>query len=460
MYYINFKKPGKLHFIGIGGISMSGFAELLTSKGFRVTGSDSNKSPITVHLESLGIQIFYGQRASNIPDDTDLVVYTAAISEDNPEYAEAVRRNLPLMVRAEMIGQIMKNYSNAIAVSGTHGKTTTTSMLTHIFLKADKDPTISVGGMLDIINGNIRIGNSPNWIMEACEYTNSFLHFFPTTAVILNIEEDHLDFFDGIEQIRQSFKSFAQLLPDNGLLAINSSIDNYEEITSGCKCRIATFSTMDSSADYYADNIRFDNEGCGSFDLYVYGRYLDSFKLNVIGLHNICNCLAAICVSYEQGIKTEDIKCGLSTFKGADRRFQYKGSVSGIDIFDDYAHHPSEIRATLTAARNHPHNRLWCIFQPHTYTRTKAFLKDFAKSLSVADKIIVTDIYAAREKDPGDISSKDLLNELLASGSDAVYISSFEDIKNFILENCINGDMLITMGAGDVVNIGEQLLEK
>ncbi len=460
MYHIDFNRPANLHFIGIGGISMSGFAELLTSKGFHITGSDSHKSQITAHLESLGIQIFYGQRASNIPDNTDLVVYTAAISEDNPEYAEAVRRKLPLMVRAEMIGQIMKNYSNAIAVSGTHGKTTTTSMLSHIFLEAKKDPTISVGGILDIIGGNIRIGNSQNWIMEACEYTNSFLHFFPTTAIILNIEEDHLDFFDGIKQIRESFAAFADLLPEDGLLVINSSIDDYQEITEKVKCRIVTFSIEDNTADYFAGNIRFDDEGCGLFDLYVRGKYKDSFKLNVIGSYNISNCLAALSAAYEQGIRTNDIKQGLLKFKGADRRFQYKGNISGIDIFDDYAHHPSEIAATLEAAKKHPHKNLWCIFQPHTYTRTKAFLKDFARALSIADRVIVTDIYAAREKDPGDISSKDLLRELISLGSNAVYISSFDDIKNFILENCINGDMLITMGAGDVVNIGEQLLEK
>lgn len=460
MYHIDFNKPSNMHFIGIGGISMSGFAELLTNKGFHITGSDSHETPITDHLESLGIKISYGQKASNIPYDTDLVVYTAAISEDNPEYVEAVRRNLPMMVRAEMIGQIMKNYANAIAVSGTHGKTTTTSMLTHIYIEAGKDPTISVGGILDIIKGNIRIGNSENWIMEACEYTNSFLHFFPTTAIILNIEEDHLDYFSGIDEIRESFAAFAKLLPKEGLLAINRSIDNYTQITEGLECRVVTFSTEDSQADYYAAGITFDEEDYGSFDLYVRGKYVESFKLNVIGIHNICNCLAAICVSYEQGISAQDIKNGLLGFKGADRRFQYKGNVSGIDIFDDYAHHPSEIKATLEAARNHSHKKLWCVFQPHTYTRTKAFLKDFARSLSIADKVIVTDIYAAREKDPGDISSKDLLDELLLLGTDAVYISSFEDIEKFILKNCINGDMLITMGAGDVVNVGEELLKK
>ncbi len=458
MYHIDFNKPANLHFIGIGGISMSGFAELLLSKGFRITGSDSVNSPITEHLESLGIQIFYGQSASNILNDTDLVVYTAAISEDNPEYREAVKRGLPMMVRAEMIGQIMKNYPNAIAVSGTHGKTTTTSVLTHIFLEAEKDPTVSVGGMLDIIGGNIRIGGSDNWIMEACEYTNSFLHFFPTTSIILNIEEDHLDFFKDINDIRNSFHAFAGLLPDDGLLVINRAIDNYSEITEGVSCKVVTFDLKDRSADYCADNISFDANGYGTFDLYVNGTFSASYHLKVVGQHNIANCLAAICVAYEQGISPDAIQKGLNNFHGADRRFQYKGDVAGIKIIDDYAHHPSEIKATLTAALNYKTGRLWCVFQPHTFTRTKAFLKDFARSLSIADKVIVTDIYAAREKDPGDISGKDLERELLLLGADAVYISDFDDIENFILKNCVKGDLLITMGAGNVVDIGDELL--
>lgn len=458
MFQIDFNKPAKFHFIGIGGISMSGFAELLTSKGFSITGSDSQDSSITEHLESLGIQIFYGQKASNIPEDTDLVVYSASISSNNPEYEEAVRRNIPIMVRAEMIGQIMKNYSNAIAVSGTHGKTTTTSFLTHIFLAADLDPTISVGGILDIIHGNIRIGSSQNWIMEACEYTNSFLHFFPTVGIILNIEEDHLDFFKGINDIRHSFHLFAKKLPDDGLLVINKAIDNYEEISKGLSCKTVTFSTTDKTADFYSDNIKFNKFGFGSFDLYINGEFSDSFELGVVGEHNICNCLAAISVAYSQGISIHIIKSGLVGFHGADRRFQHKGELGGVTIIDDYAHHPSEIRATLEAAANYPHKSLWCVFQPHTYTRTKAFLKDFAKSLLLADKVIITDIYAAREKDPGDISSKDLQYELELLGKESYYISSFDEIENFILRNCVNGDMLITMGAGDVVTIGDELL--
>ncbi len=458
MYHIDFNKPARLHFIGIGGISMSGFAELLTSKGFRITGSDTHDSDITEHLESLGIQIFYGQKASNIPEDTDLVVYTAAISEDNPEYVEAKRRNLPMMVRAEMIGQIMKNYSNAIAVSGTHGKTTVTSMLSYIYLAADLDPTISVGGILDAIGGNIRIGESQNWIMEACEYTNSFLSFHPTTGIILNIEADHLDFFKDINDIRKSFRAFAELLPPHGLLVINTSIDNYEEISGNLKCKVVTYSIDDHNADVYADNITFNDNGCGSYDLHINGVLKGHITLNVTGLHNISNSLAAIAAAYTQNIGLDTISRGLSGFTGANRRFQKKGEVAGITIIDDYAHHPSEIKATLTAAAAYPHNNLWVVFQPHTYTRTRAFLREFAEALTLADNVIITDIYAAREQDPGDISSIDIVNEMELLGKKAYYISSFDDIENFILKNLVNGDMLITMGAGDVVTIGEELL--
>lgn len=458
MYHIDFDRPANMFFIGIGGISMSGFAELLSSKGFHIKGSDSHESPITKHLESIGIDVFYGQKASNIPEDTDLVVYTAAISEDNPEYVEAVRRGLPMMVRAEMIGQVMKNYSNTIAVSGTHGKTTTTSILTHIYMSAELDPTVSVGSILDIIHGNIRIGESQNWIMEACEYTNSFLHFNPETAVILNIEEDHLDFFKDIDDIRNSFHLFAKKLPDDGLLVINKDIEKCEGITEGLSCKVITYSITDSSAEFYAGNISFNEIGYGRFDLFIRGEYSGHYELSVPGEHNVSNSLAAICVAYEQNVDNTAIKNGLLSFKGAERRFQKKGEINGITVIDDYAHHPSEIEVTLDAARNYPQDRVVCVFQPHTYTRTKNFLKEFARSLSKADMVILTDIYAAREKDPGDISSKDLYEELKKLGTDVYYISSFDDIKNFILKNCINGDMLITMGAGDVVLIGESLL--
>ena len=458
MYRIDFHKPIRVHFIGIGGISMSGFAELLHTMGFQISGSDRNESKITKHLEDLGISIIYDQTASNITPDMDLVVYTAAVHEDNEEFAAAKAAGIPMLDRAEMVGQVMQNYTSSIAVSGTHGKTSTTSMVSHIMLAADLDPTISVGGILKAIDGNIRIGKSGNFITEACEYTNSFLKFHPTTGIILNVEAEHLDFFKDLEDVRNSFHQFADLIPETGLMVINSEIDDYKELLKDIKCRILTYSTTDSSSDIFADNITFDERGNGVFDLVVKGETLGTIHMNVIGIHNISNALAAIGAALDFGVTFEQITEGLSTFYGTDRRFQYKGEVGGVTIIDDYAHHPTEIEATLKSVKNIPCHTAWCVFQPHTYTRTKAFLKDFAKALSLADKVVLADIYAARENDPGDISSLDLKRELEALGKEVYYFPSFDEIIDFLLENCINGDLLITMGAGNVVTIGETML--
>lgn len=460
MYQIDLKKPCKVYFIGIGGISMSGFAELLHDNGFDVYGSDMKESKITDHLSSLGIHIIYEQKAENITDDIDFVVYTAAIHPDNPEYAASRSLGLPMMERAEMVGQVMKNYPNAIAVSGTHGKTTTTSMLTHIFLAAKKDPTISVGGILDAIHGNIRIGHSDNFITEACEYTNSFLKFHPTAGIILNVDADHLDFFKDIDDIRASFHKFARLLPENGLLVINSDIDKKDEILSDLVCKVITFG-LNPSSDYSADDIAFDDHGHGSFTLVRYGKKTDiRVQLKVIGKHNIANALSAIALSEYYEIPTDAILEGLAAFHGTERRFELKGSFNGVTVVDDYAHHPTEIEATLTAAAKYPHNHLWCVFQPHTYSRTRALLPEFAKALSHAENVVLADIYAAREKDSGDISSRTLQAELKKLGCNAHYFPSFDEIEKFLSEKCIDGDLLITMGAGDVVNIGEDLVSK
>lgn len=458
MYQIDFSKKIHIHFIGIGGISMSGFAELLHAQGFTISGSDQNETKITMHLEEQGIKVMYGQCKENITKDIDLIVYTAAISEDNEEYIASVESGIPMMDRAQMVGQVMKNYECAIAVSGTHGKTTTTSMMSHILLAAKMDPTISVGGILKAINGNLRIGHSQNFITEACEYTNSFLKFHPTIGIILNIEEDHMDFFHNIEEIRNSFYRFSNLLPEKGLLIINGDIENHAEITKDTKAKVITYSVTDTSCNYAADNITFDESGYGCFDLLENGKKLETISLSVLGMHNISNALSAIALSRYLNITMEDIKSGLSSFKGTDRRFEYKGEISGVTIIDDYAHHPTEITATLEAAKKYPHKRTWVVFQPHTYSRTKAFLKEFSAALSLADKVVLADIYAAREVDTGEISSKDILVELQKAGTEAYYFPSFDEIENFLLENCIQGDLLITMGAGNVVNIGESLL--
>lgn len=458
MYKINFQQPIHIHFMGIGGISMSGFAQLLHTMGFTISGSDTHHSKLTDHLESLGIHIQYEQTSNNINKNIDLVVYTAAISKDNEEYKATIAAGIPLMDRAEMVGQIMSNYKSAIAVSGTHGKTTTTSMLSHIFLASQLDPTISVGGNLKAIGGNLRIGHSEHFITEACEYTNSFLKFNPTIGIILNIEADHLDFFKDINEIRQSFYTFAHKIPTDGLVVINGEIPQINEILDGLTCKIITYGTSSSKFDCYAEHIAYDKMGIDSFDYFENGEFIDRIQLNVAGLHNISNALAAIATARYYNISMEHIKEGLLAFGGTDRRFQYKGKRQGITIIDDYAHHPTEIRATLSTAEKYPHNNIWCVFQPHTYSRTKNFLDEFAEALTLADKIILTDIYAAREKDPGDISSKDLQEKLVFLGKESYYISSFEEIKQFLLKNCINDDLLITMGAGDVVQIGESLL--
>lgn len=458
MYQIDFSTPVHVYFIGIGGISMSGLAEVLLEKHFTVSGSDAKESPLTDMLASKGARIFVGQRSENISEDIDVVVYTAAIHPDNPELATATEKNIPVLTRAELLGEIMRNYELPIAVSGTHGKTTTTSMISEILLEADTDPTLSIGGILKRIGGNIRVGHSPYFVTEACEYTNSFLSFFPKIGIILNIEEDHLDFFKDIHDIRSSFHRFAALIPSDGTLIINGSIPELSEITRELSCRIITFGKTD--ADYHVSQISYDEKGCASFTLHSPVCEPQTFSLSVPGEHNLLNALAAIALADLLAVDRTKTQKALSGFHGTDRRFEYKGCLNGFTIIDDYAHHPSEITATLTAAQNYPHKKLWCVFQPHTYTRTKALMKDFAKALSAADVIVLADIYAARETDTLGISSATLQQEILPLNPDCHYFGSFAEIEKFILEKCSPGDLLITMGAGDVVNIGEELLSK
>lgn len=459
MYQIDFNKPEHIHFIGIGGISMSGLAEILLDEGFEVSGSDAHESDLTRHLEERGARVYYGQRASNIEKEPGIqvVVYTAAIHADNPELAAVREKNIPTLTRAELLGEMMRNYKQSIAVSGTHGKTTTTSMITDILLAAEKDPTVTVGGILKDIGGNIRVGGPELFVTEACEYTNSFLSFFPTMEVILNIEEDHLDFFKDIEDIRHSFRLFAEKLPASGTLVINSGIQKMEEITKDLPCRVVTFG-KNLSSDYSAADIAYDEFARPSYDLIVRGEKVCRVTLGVPGEHNVYNSLAAIAIAMELGIGFEAILPGLKHFTGTDRRFEKKGEIGGVTIIDDYAHHPQEIKATLAAAKNYPHRKLWCVFQPHTYTRTKAFLDEFAQALSAADEVILADIYAARETDTLGVSSKDIAERLEKLGTKAHFIPSFDEIETFILENCIHGDLLITMGAGDIVKVGEKLL--
>lgn len=458
MYKLDFNKPAKLHFTGIGGISMSALAEIMLSRHFIVTGSDSKESDITGHLESLGAKVYIGQRASNVASDVDVLIYTAAVKQDNPELVAATELGIALLTRAEFLGQIMKNYSTAIGVAGTHGKTTTTSMLSQIMLEADLDPTILVGGIMPTIGSNTRVGNSDKLITEACEYTNSFLSFAPTIGIILNVAEDHLDFFKDINDIRNSFHEYAKLIPADGLLVINGDIEKMDAITNNLECNVITVGENAESNDYSAANIEFDDFARPSFDLLYNKEVIGHISLQVTGIHNVYNSLAAIAAARFMGIDIDLISAGLNNCAGAERRFQFKGTLGNITIIDDYAHHPDEIKATLTTAKRFPHKNTWCVFQPHTYTRTKALLNDFAEVLSKTDNVILADIYAAREKNTLGISSEDLVKKINEKGGNACYFPSFDEIENFLLENCIDGDLVITMGAGDVYKIGEKLL--
>ena len=454
---IDFNRKQKVHFIGIGGISMSAIAQVLLSRGFDVTGSDAKASDMTEQLKKLGAEIFIGQSADNISDDVDMVVYTAAISQDNPELKKAKALGISCMTRAEFLGQMMKNYSTAVCVSGTHGKTTTTSMLSEIMMDAEVDPTIMVGGIMPSINGNTRIGASGHFITEACEYTNSFLSFFPTVAVILNIKEDHMDFFKDLEDIRHSFREFAHLLPDDGVLVMNGEIEDPDYITEGLGCRIITFGLRED-CDVRARNITRNAVACPGFDLYMGDSFMGRVQLRVPGEHNVYNALASIASAQAMGLDiSRAMKC-LERFGGVDRRFQYKGQTGGITVIDDYAHHPDEIEATLKAALNIPHKKLWVVFQPHTYSRTEAFMDDFVKQLSRADAVILAEIYPAREQNIHGISSRDMVEKIRQNGTECYYFPTFDEIENFLLENCESGDVFITMGAGDVVLIGDYIL--
>ncbi len=459
MYQINFREPIHIHFIGIGGISMSGLAEILLKEGFAISGSDSRKSALTEHLESLGARISYPQKTDNITSDIDLVVYTAAIHPDNPEFAEAKNRQLPMLTRAQLLGQIMANYRRSIAIAGTHGKTTTTSMMSQVLLAGTEDPTISVGGILDAIGSNIHVGNSDLFITEACEYTNSYLAFYPKYSVILNVEAEHLDFFKDLADVRASFGRFASNTAEDGALIISGEIPDWQEITADTKAQVITFGSS-SDCDYYPADISYDKKGCATFTPMHGITALPRIHLQVPGIHNVGNALAVIALCRSMGIPWEQTAAGLGAFDGADRRFQFKGYFQGAVLIDDYAHHPTEIAASLAAAKNCAHKRIICVFQPHTYTRTKAFLQDFARALSAADVIVLADIYAAREEDIYHISSKDLLRELELLGAECHYFPSFGEIEDFLQKNCMNGDLLITMGAGDVGKIGEDLLER
>lgn len=446
----------KIHMIGIGGISMSGLAEILMHKNVKITGSDINDSEIIQRLRNKGAVIYKSHDSKNISDQS-LVVYTAAVSQDNPEIVEAKKRGIPFIERADLLGAIMDQFSESIAVSGTHGKTTTTSMISSIVMEAGKDPTIHVGGMLDIIGGNTRIGSGQYFIAEACEYKNSFLKFHPYLAVVLNIDIDHLDFFRNIDHIRSSFEAFLANVKNPGIIVLNMDDPQTKTLSKGISRPFVSYGIKSPGTDWTAEDITF-KEGYSYFTVIYKNTLWGNVTLRVPGIHNVSNALASIAACHAIGIPKSAIIRGLETFSGPQRRLEDKGTVHGVRVIDDYAHHPTEIQATLKAARSLTAGKLICVFQPHTYTRTYELLDDFSRAFALCDTVIVTDIYAAREKDTGLINSRTLTERINVNTNNAVYVSTFEDVVKYLSDNAHAGDLVLTMGAGTVYKAGEMYL--
>ncbi|MBP1924165.1 UDP-N-acetylmuramate--alanine ligase [Sedimentibacter acidaminivorans] len=441
-----------IYFIGIGGISMSGLAELMLDEGLFVAGSDKNDSHIVKKLAKMGAKIHLNHNSDHITDDIDLVVYTSAISNDNPELLRALQLNLAIMDRAEFLGYVMKNYHNSICVSGTHGKTTTTGMLSSILIETDLEPTIFLGGEMDSIGGNIKHGSNNLLLTEACEYKRNFLKFNPTMELILNIDVDHLDYYKDLQDIKNAFLEYANKLPKSGVLIAN--VEN-ENLFKDLKCNVATFG-KENNADFYATNIKY--LPTPSYMLMNKGNKLVEINLQVFGEHNILNSIAASAACVMLGISVESIKKGLENFKGTHRRYEFKGFYKNAVIIDDYAHHPTEMKTTLLTAKTYSQGRVITIFQPHTYSRTIALLDEFAEALKLSDETILLDIYAARETDTRAVHSKDLANKIKEVGGNVIYAKSFEDATNILNDMISNGDTVITMGAGNVNTIAEHLI--
>lgn len=447
----------RVHLIGIGGIGVSGLAEMMLSRGYDVTGSDMKASVITQRLERKGALIHLGHAAENVAD-TDLVVYTAAVREDNPELLQAREKGIPAVNRAEMLGLLMKEYAKSFAISGTHGKTTTTSMISVILEKGGLDPTMLIGGDIREIQGNAKTGSTQYLVAEACEYKDSFLSFSPYCAVVLNIEEDHLDYFRNLDHILESFGKFtAQVAPD-GFVVYNHDDPNCVALSKTLVTRSVSFG-LNPGSDYSAMDISYDSAGYPSFTLAQRGNALGRVILSVPGVHNIYNALAAIAASLECGVTFEAVQQSLKTFQGARRRFEHRGDYKGAVIVDDYAHHPTEIKATLAAAAKTEHQRIWCIFQPHTYTRTAELMDEFSTAFGDADNVIITRIYAARETDTLGVHGRDLAQKITDTGKTAVYLDTFPEIVAYLDGRVSPGDLVLTVGAGNIDEVAKTLIE-
>ncbi len=446
-------RPGKrAHLVGIGGVSMASLAEVLHGAGVEVTGSDQRESATVKHLRSIGIPVTIGHLPESV-EGAGCVVRTAAVHDSNPEIAAARAANIPVFERAQAWGAIMRDYKNALCISGTHGKTTTTSMCTHIFMAAEKDPTVMIGGTLPLLEAGHRVGHGDTIILESCEYCDSFLSFYPTVAVILNVEADHLDYFKDLAAIQRSFRAFADKVPEDGVIVANREDPNTMEALAGEKRRMLTFGL--EQGDVHTARLNM-HKGFGSFDVVYDGKVYAHLDLSVPGIHNVKNAVAASAAAIALGLPGKAVEDGMRTFRLPGRRFEYKGSCHGAEVVDDYAHHPDELNALLDMAATLDYKRIVCAFQPHTYSRTHALFGDFVKALKKPDVTVLAEIYAAREDNDIGISSNDLAKEIPG----AVYCPTLADVTAKLREIARPGDLILTVGAGDIYLAGEALVKE
>lgn len=453
--HISQYKGKRVHMLGIGGSSMSGLAQLLKEQGYIVTGSDSTRSHKTEHLESLGIPVSIGHRAESV-HGAELIIYSAAISVDNPERAEARRLGIPQIERCVLLGQLMEGVKNAICIAGTHGKTTTTAMMSQVFMEAGEDPTVHIGGEFDFLGGSTRHGEGDEFICEACEFNASFLKFHPTIAVILNIDEDHLDFYKDIDHIEQAFTEYASLVPEDGWVIGWGDDRRVRNVLSKMKCHTRTYG-LEPFNEIRAEQISYDDEGRAWFTATLFGHPLCEVRMSVAGEHNLLDALAVVATAAVCELPMHRAAEAIEAFHGAHRRFERTSVTDGVSVYQDYGHNPTEMKNALKIAKLQPHHELWAVWQPHTYSRTKDLFHGFVETFDGVDHVLITDICAAREKDPGDIHSTMLLEPIRARGIHVEYTPTFDDAENYLRAHWHSGDVVVTQGCGDIDLLNEQI---
>ncbi|MBQ9265155.1 MAG: UDP-N-acetylmuramate--L-alanine ligase [Clostridia bacterium] len=448
-------KGKHVHMIGIGGSSMSGLAEMLLHEGYTVTGSDNANSHAVERLREKGITVHVGHAAENV-HGADLLIFSAAIAPDNPERQEAKRLGIPEMERSTLLGQLMQGHKDAVCVCGAHGKTTTSSMIAETFLECGMDPTVHIGGRLDALGGGSRIGKKDVFVAEACEFHGSFLEMHPTVAVVLNIDADHLDWYKDIFDIERAFGKFLSLLPDTGLAIGWGEDRRIMRLFSKLRCESRTFG-LEECNDYYPENLTYNDTGCPRYDVMYRGEKLAHVELRVAGSFNVINSLAAFASAHALGVDVQAAAASLSRFAGVHRRFEFTGLIDGVKMYHDYGHNPAEMKAALSVGKQQHPNHLWAVMQPHTYSRVKGLFNDYLTCTEAADYTLVTDIYAAREKDPGDIKAEMVVEGMKEHGINAVHTPTFDDTEKYLRAHWQSGDLVLTMGCGNINLLNEQM---